>query len=45
MSQNSARQNYEAFKEWYQWAKGKYPSLKVKKKLPAPDWMTSKYEG
>lgn len=45
MSQNSPRQNYLAFQEWYQWAKVKYPSLKKKKKLPTPDWMLSnKYE-
>jgi len=45
MSQNSPRQNYESFKEWYQWAKGKYPILRKKKKTPAPDWMANRYEG
>ena len=32
MSQNSPRQNYLAFQEWYNWAKVKYPTLKLKKK-------------
>ena len=39
MSNNSARQNYQAFTEWYNWAKTKYPTLKKKKKrTPAPVW-------
>lgn len=40
MSQNSPRQNYQAFQEWYSWAKTKYPSLKVKKKKTPPPFVT-----
>tara|TARA_R110001606_G_C14904008_1_gene594381 strand:+ start:115 stop:249 length:135 start_codon:yes stop_codon:yes gene_type:complete len=37
MSKTSAKQRYEAFTEWHEWAKTKYPSFKVKKhKIKAP---------
>lgn len=40
MSNNSARQTYQAFTEWYNWAKTKYPTLKQKKKKPkAPNFI------
>lgn len=46
MSKNSSRQTYQAFQEWYGWAKGKYATLRVKKKkAPVPDWMRDDYEG
>jgi hypothetical protein len=32
MSKTSAKQRYEAFTEWHEWAKTKYPSFRVKKK-------------
>ncbi len=37
MSRTSAKQRYEAFTEWHNWAKTKYPSFKnaTKKKKPA----------
>ena len=39
MSKNSARQTYEAYSEWYIWAKSKYPTLRKKKKsIPKPIW-------
>ena len=39
MSQNSSKQTYEAFKEWHNWAKTKYPSFnQKKKKSPVPIW-------
>ena len=34
MSNTSAKQRYIAFTEWHNWAKTKYPSLKVKKQKP-----------
>jgi len=41
MSNNSARQTYQAFSEWYTWAKTKYPILRVKKKkTPPPGYMS-----
>ena len=44
MSQNSARQNYQAFSEWHVWAKSQYPAFRAKKKKKVtPIW--EKYEG
>ena len=41
MSKMSAKTRYEAFQEWHQWAKTKYPAFRVKKKKAAPPiWMT-----
>jgi len=45
MSKNSARQTYDAFQDWYRWAKTKYSILRKKKKQPAPDWMNNNYGG
>lgn len=46
MSKNSARQTYQAHQEWYNWAKSKYNSLRLKKKnTPVPVWMRDDYEG
>jgi hypothetical protein len=43
MSNNSSRQTYQAFSEWYTWAKTKYPILKQKKKkTPPPVWAVFK---
>ena len=40
MSKMSAKSRYEAFQEWHQWAKTKYPAFRAKrKKAPAPVWM------
>lgn len=38
MSKNSARQNYIAFQEWYNWGKVKFSSMKKKKK-PKPEFI------
>jgi len=35
MSKTSARQRYQAFTEWHEWAKTKYPAFRVKKKKKA----------
>jgi len=45
MSKMSAKTRYESFMEWHQWAKTKYPTMRVKKKKPQmPDWMRDVYE-
>jgi len=39
MSRTSAKQRYEAFTEWHEWAKSKYPSYRnaaKQKKAPQP---------
>lgn len=37
MSKTSAKQRYEAFTEWHEWAKTRYPSFRTKKnKVKAP---------
>ena len=36
MSKMSAKQRYETFTEWHNWAKTKYPSFRVKKTRKAP---------
>lgn len=35
MSKTSAKQRYQAFTEWHEWAKTKYPSFRKKKKKVA----------
>lgn len=35
MSTTSAKQRYQAFTEWHNWAKTQYPSFKNKKKKVA----------
>ena len=35
MSKTSAKQRYQAFQEWHNWAKTKYPSFRAKKKKVA----------
>ena len=32
MSNTSAKQRYQAFTEWHEWTKTKYPSFRKKKK-------------
>ena len=39
MSKNSARQNIETCKEWIQWGKTKYVSLRKKRKANPQDGM------
>jgi len=34
MSRISAKQRYETFTEWHNWAKSKYPELRKKKNKP-----------
>lgn len=36
MSNTSAKQRYQAFTEWHEWAKTKYPSFRKKKTKRAP---------
>ena len=44
MSKMSAKTRYEAFTEWHQWAKTKYPAFRTKKKkVQMPDWMRDLY--
>jgi hypothetical protein len=46
MSQTSAKQRYETFQEWHQWAKSKYPNFKAaSKKKPTTQPIYSSYEG
>ena len=35
MSKVRAKQRYEAFTEWHEWAKAQYPSFRKKKKKQA----------
>ena len=39
MSKMSAKTRYEAFSEWQNWAKHKYPIMRRKKKA-RPDYLT-----
>tara|TARA_R110000772_G_scaffold10499_1_gene33430 strand:- start:1914 stop:2054 length:141 start_codon:yes stop_codon:yes gene_type:complete len=41
MSTTSAKQRYETFTEWHNWAKSKYPNFRAaskKKTTPKPIW-------